>query len=90
MKIRLNTLMIGPEGGFAPGSEIDVDNARARDLIAGNYASAVKSPRRGEIADRTAAEHAAFVPPSAEQQAALNLQKIKAAEAAAAHQDGRR
>ena len=41
MKIRLITLMAGPEGVFPPGSVIEVSPEEARALIAGGYAEPV-------------------------------------------------
>ena len=44
MKIRLITLMAGPEGVFPPGSVIEVSPEEARALIAGGYAEPVPRP----------------------------------------------
>jgi hypothetical protein len=41
MKIRLITLMAGPEGVFPPGSVIEVSPEEACALIAGGYAEPV-------------------------------------------------
>jgi hypothetical protein len=41
MKIRLKSLMAGPEGVFAPGSVIEVSPEEARALIAGGHAEPV-------------------------------------------------
>ena len=41
MKIRLKTLMAGPEGVFLPESVIEVSPEEARALIAGGYAEPV-------------------------------------------------
>lgn len=38
MKIKLITLMAGPEGTFSPGSLLDVEKTKAEALINGKYA----------------------------------------------------
>jgi hypothetical protein len=44
MKIRLKTLMAGPEGVFPPGSVIEVSPEESKALISGGYAEAVPRP----------------------------------------------
>lgn len=44
MKIRLITLMAGPEGVFPPGSVIEVSPEEARALVAGGYAEPLPRP----------------------------------------------
>ncbi len=44
MKIRLKTLMAGPDGVFLPGSVIEVSPEEARALFAGGYAEPVPRP----------------------------------------------
>ncbi len=41
MKVKLLTTMAGPEGTVLAGQIADLDDARARELIAGGYAEAV-------------------------------------------------
>ncbi len=41
MKVKLLTTMAGPEGVILAGQIADLDDARARELIAGGYAEAV-------------------------------------------------
>ena len=38
MKIKLITLMAGPEGTFSPGSLLDLEKSKAEALINGKYA----------------------------------------------------
>lgn len=38
MKIKLLTLMAGPEGTFPPGSLLDIEEIKAKALINGKYA----------------------------------------------------
>lgn len=38
MKIKLLTLMVGPEGSFSPGSVLDFEENKAKVLVAGGYA----------------------------------------------------
>jgi len=44
MKIRLKTLMAGPDGVFPPGSVIEVSPEEAQALIAGGYAERLERP----------------------------------------------
>ena len=44
MKIRLKTLMAGPEGVFPPGSVIEVSLEESRSLIAGGFGEPVEAP----------------------------------------------
>jgi hypothetical protein len=44
MKVRLKTLMAGPEGVFPPGSVIDLDASEADALIAAGYAERLERP----------------------------------------------
>jgi hypothetical protein len=64
MKIRLKTLMAGPEGVFPPGSVIEVSPEEARALIAGGYAEAVPRPAAQEKDELPAVETAAVQPGS--------------------------
>lgn len=42
MRVKLNTVMCGPMGNVAIGQEADFDDAQARALIDGGYATAVQ------------------------------------------------
>jgi hypothetical protein len=44
MKVKLKTLMAGPEGVFQPGSVIDIDMDEADSLVAAGYAEPVDRP----------------------------------------------
>ena len=44
MKIRLKTLMAGPQGIFMPGTVIDVDGEEFEALISGGYADRLVNP----------------------------------------------
>jgi hypothetical protein len=48
MKVRLKTLMAGPEGVFGPGSVIDLDTDQAEALVSAGYAERLE--RRVETA----------------------------------------
>ncbi len=52
MRIRLKTLMAGPEGVFQAGSVIDIDSDEASALLSAGYAEPLEHP----------AETAAFEP----------------------------
>lgn len=41
MRVKLNTIMAGPDGSHDAGSIVDLPDARARDLIARGFAVAV-------------------------------------------------
>ena len=41
MKIRLKSMMAGPQGSFAPGTLVELPEAQAQDLVARGYAEAV-------------------------------------------------
>lgn len=45
MRVKLATLMAGPDGVYAAGSVIEVNDAVGRQLIAGNGATRVDEPR---------------------------------------------
>ncbi len=62
MKIRLITLMAGPEGVFPPGSVIEVSPEEARALIAGGFAEPVNRPTGSAAAESPPVETAAFEP----------------------------
>jgi hypothetical protein len=64
MKIRLKTLMAGPDGVFPPGSVIEVSPEEARALIAGGYAESVPRPAVAPKAEPPAVETAAVQPGS--------------------------
>lgn len=67
MRVKLVTLMSGPDGTHAPGTELEMPDRQARELIAGNYATEVKRrrpetsallvPEAAVTAEQTAAEH---------------------------------
>ena len=63
MKIRLKTLVAGPEGVSLPGSLIEHSPEEARTLIAGGYAEAVPRPAAQEKDEPPAVETAAVQPP---------------------------
>jgi hypothetical protein len=44
MKVRLKTLMVGPEGVFTPGSVIDPPREEAEALISAGYAERLERP----------------------------------------------
>ena len=44
MKVRLKTLMAGPDGVFPPGSVIEVSLEESRSLIAGGFGEPVHAP----------------------------------------------
>jgi len=83
MRIKLITLMSGPDGSFEPGTELEVDPKRGRALVDGNFATEVKPvrSRRGETAMLKAPENTALTP--AEQDASAHLVRIAEAEGAA-------
>ena len=67
MKIKMLTLMSGPQGTFHPGAvldaELDMEPGQAQELIAGNYAVEISPPRkRGETAMLQPPENAMLVP----------------------------
>ena len=64
MKIRLITLMAGPEGVFPPGSVIEVSPEEARALIAGGYAEPVPHLAAAPKVEPSAIETAAVQPGS--------------------------
>jgi hypothetical protein len=44
MKVKLKTLMAGPEGVFRPGSVIDLQTDDADSLVAAGYAAPIEHP----------------------------------------------
>lgn len=58
MKLRLIARMAGPEGNHAPGSVIDLPDAKATALVAGGYAVCLEEPKtiEAEPADVPAEE----------------------------------
>mgnify|MGYP001599409273 CR=1 FL=1 len=63
MKIKMLTLMSGPQGTFHPGAELEMEPGQAQELIAGNYAVEISPPRkRGETAMLQPPENAMLVP----------------------------
>jgi hypothetical protein len=44
MKVRLKTLMAGPEGVFQPGSVVDLDAEQAEALVSSGYAERLERP----------------------------------------------
>jgi len=44
MRIRLKTLMAGPEGVFEPGSVLDIDPDKAGVLLSAGYAEPLERP----------------------------------------------
>jgi hypothetical protein len=65
MKVRMKTLMAGPEGTFAAGQVADLPEAQAQALIEGGYAVAVEAPAQADqaapVEAPAQAEHAAPV-----------------------------
>lgn len=43
MRVKLKTTMAGPQGTFAAGAVVDLEDAQARDLITGGYAVPVQT-----------------------------------------------
>lgn len=74
MRVKLTSLMCGPEGSFPAGTELDVDDRKGRELVTGNYALELK-PRTVETATVKPPETAT----TAERDAAAALDKIGAA-----------
>jgi hypothetical protein len=62
MKIRLKTLMAGPDGVATPGSVIEASDDEARMLIDGGFAEAVQRVAGSAHAETSAVETAAFEP----------------------------
>jgi hypothetical protein len=56
MKVRLKTLMAGPEGVFSPGAVIDAGTEEAEALIAGGYAERVDPPVQPAAVETAAIE----------------------------------
>jgi hypothetical protein len=44
MKVRLKTLMAGPDGVFGPGSVVDLDIDQAEALVTAGYAERLERP----------------------------------------------
>jgi hypothetical protein len=44
MKVRLKTLMAGPDGMFQPGSVIDLEGNEAQSLVSAGYAEPIERP----------------------------------------------
>lgn len=81
MKIKLTTLMSGPQGTFQPGTEMEVDAKQGRELVDGHYATEIKPPRkRGETTMLPTPENA-MLAPTAENQSRETLARIAEAEA---------
>ena len=64
MKVRLKTLMAGPEGVFLPGSVIEASHEEANALIAGGFAEQVEQSCKPEAAEPVPVETAAVEPGS--------------------------
>ena len=45
MKVKMLTLMAGPDGTFQPGQEIDVSAKQGKALIDGKFAERVERPK---------------------------------------------
>jgi 4'-phosphopantetheinyl transferase EntD len=75
MKVKMNTIMCGPEGNFQPGQIAEFEDKKAKDLINGGFAEKYEDPEE-------AARKAAAAKKKAEQEAAR-----KAAEEAAQKAD---
>ena len=75
MKIRLKTLMAGPEGVFPPGSVIEVSPEEARTLIAGGFAEQVEQLGKPQAAEPAPVETAAVEPGSRAMKPAARLRK---------------
>lgn len=54
MKVRMKSILAGPQRTAVPGQVIDVDDAHAADLIAGGYADDVALPDDEAVPVRTA------------------------------------
>ena len=74
MHIKHTTLMAGPDGTFAPGTEREVSDAEGLALVAGNYAVEVKR-RTPEAATARKGETTT----AAEQEAAARLANVASA-----------
>lgn len=72
MKIRMKTLSAGPAGVRHPGKTYDLAEDQARDLIAGNYATAIAEQSAALLAATTSPapapeiQHATAPPPPAQ------------------------
>jgi hypothetical protein len=64
MKVRLKTLMAGPDGVFPPDSVIDAGDEEAEALIAGGFAEPVDCPVEPVVTGPAAVETAAIEPGS--------------------------
>ena len=62
MKVRLKTLMAGPEGVFPPESVVNVSREEAEALIAGGFAEPLDQPEKPAVADLDPVETAAIEP----------------------------
>lgn len=62
MKVRLKTLMAGPEGVFPPESVVEVSREEAEALIAGGFAEVLQQPGRPSEPDPVPVETAAIEP----------------------------
>ena len=62
MRVRLKTLMAGPEGVFLPGSVIEVSPEEANALIAGGFAEQVEQSGKTEATEPAPVETAAVEP----------------------------
>lgn len=56
MKIKMRTLMAGPDGTFQPGQTRDVSAKQAKALIDGGFAERVQTPKRETATDPKAAK----------------------------------
>lgn len=45
-KVRINSLMAGPDGCFRPGAEITVSEEKAEALVTGGYAEYLDQPEK--------------------------------------------
>ncbi len=48
MKVKLLTLMAGPEGTFSPGAVLDLEAEKAKVLVAGGYAILLETEPKHE------------------------------------------
>ncbi|OPX87738.1 MAG: hypothetical protein A4E53_02360 [Pelotomaculum sp. PtaB.Bin104] len=44
MKVKIKTIMAGPDGSYMPGDEPDLSGVTTQDLIAGGFAEAIEEP----------------------------------------------
>jgi hypothetical protein len=77
MRVRLKTLMAGPEGVFPIGSVIDAGDEEAEALIAGGFAERYDRPVEPVVVEPAAVETAAIEPGSRAVKAAARARKTQ-------------